>query len=216
MRHPARLGMDSVVLCAAVGILASLAQAAEGPPAATADSTPPITSLPGLEVFTHSPDFFPILTWDRLRGWKPPYRDARQGLPSIAECHFTIAGFVHVDDLPACEKLGLVAIVAPDEKAGAAGREWLKLADDEIDRRVKVMVERSGSSKAVLGYSIIDEPGVTAFPTLAKAVAAVKRHAPGKLAYINLYPSYATVGAPTARSWARPRTPSTWSGSSLK
>ena len=33
-------------------------------------------------------------------------------------------------------------------------------------------------------------------PALAKAVAAVKRFAPGKLAYINLYPNYATIGAP--------------------
>ena len=31
---------------------------------------------------------------------------------------------------------------------------------------------------------------------LAKAVAAVKKHAPGKLAHINLYPNYATLGAP--------------------
>jgi len=31
---------------------------------------------------------------------------------------------------------------------------------------------------------------------LGKAVAAVKKYAPGKLAYINLYPGYATIGAP--------------------
>ena len=42
----------------------------------------------------------------------------------------------------------------------------------------------------------MDEPGAPAFPALAKAVAAVKKYAPGKLAYINLFPSYATVGAP--------------------
>jgi hypothetical protein len=184
------------LLCLSLGVLMRTAHAAEGPPAAAVDLPRPEVSLPGLEPFTHSPDFFPILTWDRLRGWKPPYRDAKVGLPSIAECHFTIAGFVHVDDLPACESLGLVAIVAPDEKAAAAGREWLKLSDAEIDRRVKTMVERAGTGKAVLGYSIIDEPGVTVFPKLAKAVAAVKKYAPGKLAYINLYPSYATVGAP--------------------
>jgi len=188
--------LGSVVLCLSLGILIQPVHAAEGPQAASAPLPRPEVSLPGLEPFRHSADFFPILTWDKLRGWKPPYRDAKQGLESIAECHFTIAGFVHVDDLPACEKLGLVAIVAADEQAGAAGREWLKLSDDEIDRRVKAMVERSGNEKAVLGYSIIDEPGVTAFPALAKVVAAVKKHAPGKLAYINLYPSYATVGAP--------------------
>src|SRR5438132_884283 len=34
------------------------------------------------------------------------------------------------------------------------------------------------------------------FSALAKAVAAVKKCAPGKLAYINLFPEYATLGAP--------------------
>jgi hypothetical protein len=48
----------------------------------------------------------------------------------------------------------------------------------------------------VIGYFIHDEPGVQLFPKLAKAVAAVKKFAPGKLAYINLYPDYATLGAP--------------------
>src|SRR5258707_3301441 len=47
-----------------------------------------------------------------------------------------------------------------------------------------------------MGYFIMDEPGVSDFPALAKAVAAVKKYAPGKLAYINLFPDYATLGAP--------------------
>jgi hypothetical protein len=196
MRRVAEFWLASVVLGVGLAMLASPALAAEGPPKQRAGVRQAEASLAGLDPFTHSSDFFPILTWDKLRGWKPPYRDATQGLPSIAECHFTIAGFVNVEDLPACEKLGLAALVPPDEKTAAAGREWLKLSDAEIDARVKSMAERSRTSKAVLGYFVMDEPGVTAFPALAKVVAAVKRHAPGKLAYINLYPSYATVGAP--------------------
>ena len=196
MRHAAKSWPASIVLATCLTISASSASAAEGPPRERAGATQAEASLPGLDPFTHPPDFFPILTWDKLRGWKPPYRDAQQGLASIAECHFTIAGFVNVEDLPACEKLGLMALVPPDEKTAAAGREWLKLSDAQIDERVKGMVARSRTSKAVLGYFIMDEPGVTAFPTLAKVVSAVKRHSPGKLAYINLYPSYATVGAP--------------------
>jgi hypothetical protein len=47
----------------------------------------------------------------------------------------------------------------------------------------------------VLGYYISDEPRANAFPALGKAVAAVKKHAPGKLAYINLFPSYSTIDA---------------------
>ena len=136
-------------------------------------------------------DFFPILPWDRI----PPLGDSVDGaaseLAGIAECNFTVAGFVLPEHLAECEKLGLAAIVA-----GPGG--WTKMSDQEIDAAVKKMVDETGRSKAVLGYYLRDEPGAPAFAALGKAVAAVKRHAPGKLAYINLFPGYATVGAADA------------------
>lgn len=119
------------------------------------------------------------------------------GLSSIAECGFNVAGFVRTGDLPECERLGLGAIMFP----AAAGlspryhREWRRLSDEEIDRRVKQIVEVSGDSAAIVGYFIADEPGANDFRALGRAVAAVKRHAPGKWAYINLFPNYATLGA---------------------
>ncbi len=144
----------------------------------------------------HTPDLFPIMPWDPLHGWRSPYSKPKQGLESISECNFTMAGFVQPGDLALCEKLGLAAIMAPaDSERPAAGR-WTVLSDEQIDLAVRQMVESTAGSPAVLGYFIMDEPGVRAFPALAKAVTAVKKYAPGKLAYINLYPSYATVGAP--------------------
>ena len=131
-----------------------------------------------------------------LHGWKPPFRDPKHGLESIADCNFTFAGFVSPQDLPLCEKLGLAAIMAPTKGDEPWFGKWREMSDEEIDQTVKEMVEKAGDSKAVLGYFIMDEPGAPAFPALAKAVAAVKKYAPGKLAYINLFPSYATVGAP--------------------
>ncbi len=107
-----------------------------------------------------------------------------------------MGGFVKPEDLPQCEKLGLKAIMAPVETEQPWFGEWQKMSDQEIDNRVKGMVQKTAHSKAVLGYFIMDEPGAAAFPALAKAVAAVKKYAPGKLAYINLFPSYATVGSP--------------------
>lgn len=74
--------------------------------------------------------------------------------------------------------------------------EWSALSDQGIDRRVREMVQSAGKSTAVLGYFVMDEPGAALFPVLSKVVASLKRHAPGKLAYINLYPNYATIGAP--------------------
>ena len=150
----------------------------------------------GLWSFAGRPDFFPIVTWDRRVGWKGAGRSGDGGLQGVADCHFTVAGFVRPEDVPLCERLGLAAIVAPSEATKPWFPNWKNLSDDDIDRGIRLMVEKSGNGKAVLGYTIMDEPGAAAFPKLAKAVAAVKKYAPGKLAHINLYPNYATLGAP--------------------
>jgi len=157
---------------------------------------PSNTPSPSIQPFTHSPDLFPILPWDVLHGWKEPYRNPKHGLESIAECNFTLAGFVTPEDLPLCEKLRLSAIMAPTKGDQPWFGKWREMSDEEIDRAVKQMVEATADNRSVLGYFIMDEPGSPAFSALAKAVAVVKKYAPGKLAYINLFPSYATVGAP--------------------
>lgn len=146
------------------------------------------------------PEFFPILPWSPYHGWTKPFVEHKQnGLESIAECNFNMAGFVWPKDLRQCRKLGLGAILLPSEDVAINNRymrDWKTLPDAEIDRRVKELVRAGGSHPAVKGYFIMDEPGVEDFPALGKAVAAVRKYAPGKWAYINLYPDYATLGAP--------------------
>jgi hypothetical protein len=138
------------------------------------------------------PAFFPLLPWDQVHGQSPA-----SGIDSIAACGFTLAGFVQPEDLPECERLGLKAIMAPPKiRSPFAKGGWQNLSGGDIDAYVRQMVESSKHSPAVIGYFIVDEPGALAFPALGKAVAAVRRHAPGKLAYINLFPGYATIGAP--------------------
>jgi hypothetical protein len=146
------------------------------------------------------PEFFPILPWDPYHGWGTPSVEHRKfGLESIADCHFNLAGFVLPRDLPLCQKLHLGAIMLPVEPAFTNLQyiyEWKHLSDAQIDQRVKGIVDAAGSNPAVVGYFITDEPSAADFPALGKAVAAVRKYAPGKLAYINLFPNYATLGAP--------------------
>jgi hypothetical protein len=147
------------------------------------------------------PDFFPVLPWDPYHGWSKPNleRGRYDGLESIADCNFNFAGFVLPRDLRQCRKLGLGALLLPTDPAFTNLQylcDWKKLSDAEIDRRVRDDVRAAGSNPAVMGFFIMDEPGAPDFPGLAKAVAAVKKYAPGKLAYINLFPDYATLGAP--------------------
>ncbi len=94
------------------------------------------------------PGFFPILPWDPNNGWQTPFTPTKaDGLESIADCNFNMAGFVLPQDLPQYEQLGLGALVLPSETglhlfihAPVAG----VFPTPEIDHRVKDMVEAAG------------------------------------------------------------------------
>ena len=140
--------------------------------------------------------FFPILPWNSLSK-KKPVVVGTNGLRSVAECGFNFAPFVEAGRISECKKLGLGAIVISPELGfsyfkATTGRT---ISDADIDARVRDMVKAAGKSSTVKGFFLIDEPGVRDFPMLGKAVAALKKHAPGKFAYINLFPDYATIGA---------------------
>jgi hypothetical protein len=94
--------------------------------------------------------------------------------------------------LPACEKLGLKAIVRPETPFVPPNGK--PLSDEELDRNVRELAEKTRDSQTCVGYYICDEPGASQFAYLGKVVAAIRRHMPGKLAYINLFPSYAIPG----------------------
>ncbi|MEN6347210.1 MAG: hypothetical protein ABFE16_18070 [Armatimonadia bacterium] len=153
-------------------------------------------AMPELQPLQTPMDFFPILPWEPLLGHDGAV-DAIKVAAGIAECNFTMAGFVKPADLPACEANGLKALVYGTANRGPLSRdEWKQLSDEEIDAFFKQAVADAGNSEAILGYYLVDEPGAGMFAKLAVGVAAVKKYAPGKLAYINLYPGYATIGAP--------------------
>lgn len=141
-------------------------------------------------------DFFPIMPWDSLSGWGKMPPGHENVLENIAECGFTMSGFAMPEDLPKIEKLGLKAIMHPPTGDEPWKKKWIGVSEEAIEESVKRWVESCGDSKAIVAYHINDEPGTSKFPALAAAVAAVKKYAPGKLAYINLFPGYATIGAP--------------------
>jgi hypothetical protein len=111
--------------------------------------------------------------------------DARYA--EIAEAHFTmvIANFGARTEqdvrrvLALCEKHDLKAIVA----------------------RCGLPPEKLPDSPACWGYVLADEPGSGAFPDLRNEVDAIRGARPGKLAYINLYPTYAPLAALGTRSY---------------
>ncbi|NLV73137.1 MAG: hypothetical protein GXY52_00405 [Chloroflexi bacterium] len=139
-------------------------------------------------------NLYPILPWDAFHGFDGQMT-RRHGLKSIADCNFTMAGFVWPEDLKACEELGLAAILFNEEQ-NTASFSWVDKSEEEIDDIIRCWVERAGDSPSLYGYYIVDEPGTQDFQALGWAVAALNKYAPDKAAYINLFPNYATMGAP--------------------
>src|SRR5437867_1941312 len=76
-------------------------------------------------------DFFPIMPWE-LPPRSNEFADPKHGLQSVVDCGFTLIGFARPKDLPACEKLGIKAIVATEDRL----RNWREISDQQIDSTI--------------------------------------------------------------------------------
>lgn len=158
--------------------------------------------------------FYPILAYNHTNNTHVPLKD-------MASSGINIVGFIRPSNLAMLKNTGLKAIVMPEEmpagqfvkrgKGSGGGKlktvevnnrsswkaihsfYWNDLSDDRVDSIIKNYVESSADNENVLGYFLSDEPSSLEFPTLGKAVEAIKKYAPGKLAYINLFPNYAST-----------------------
>ena len=138
-------------------------------------------------------DVFPITSWEALAAKTDLFGAKKNGADSLRDCGFNVAAFIRSEHVPLCEQLGMRALVA--EGFPESQNKWAPLNDTQIEARVRRLIGNTAADKIVIGYFLEDEPGTSEFPALGKAVAAVKKLAPGKLAYINLFPDYAIVGA---------------------
>jgi len=134
-------------------------------------------------------DIFPIMPWEIQPDKQVLLEEPGHGILSMRACGFDTVAFVRPDQLKRVENAGMRALVG---RASDLSVNWRELSDKAIVDRVRKLVDGSGESEALLGYFLADEPSASDFAALGKAVAAVRKYAPGKLAYINLYPNYAT------------------------
>ena len=169
--------LAALVLSAA---LAAMGDAPDAGSAKTWDENATAESL-GLEPLELQDGFFPLFPWGGFEG-----SDAMIG--SMSECGFNMPGFISADALPIAKKHSMKAIVRFPAPLYAEGEDA-----EAYEEKVKEAVASTKDDPEVIGYNLIDEPGADKFPALAVTVAAIKKHAPGKLAYINLFPGYATT-----------------------
>jgi hypothetical protein len=127
--------------------------------------------------------FFPIMAWNNVPG------DAAV-LKKMHDCGFTVAGFVAPKDLDAVHAAGMKAIVSDPR---TSSYEWGKVDAAAARKNVNSLMDEVGKHPAVFGYYLRDEPSAAWFSGLETVASIVRERAPGKWAYINLFPNYATA-----------------------
>ncbi|MCC6858845.1 MAG: hypothetical protein IT158_09795 [Bryobacterales bacterium] len=140
---------------------------------------------------------FPIMAW----GGSPS--DPVQ-LNLMKEAGLNAAGFCRVEDVPRVEQAGLTCFVS-DKRVN--GYDWANLPPEaELRRNVSEVVKATGSSPAVLGYYLRDEPHASLMPAMGRVSKLLREMAPDKWPYVNLFPyrvSKDRMGTPDYETYAR-------------
>ena len=130
-----------------------------------------------------SPEEFVILPWGWTAGDSTIFKD-------IYDCGFNLAGFVSSGDLEKVSTAGLKAILS--ETSTYVGDAESALSEGEIIKRVNELALKTSENSAVFGYYLRDEPGTSVFAGLKRWKDAWAKASPRALAYINLFPNYAS------------------------
>lgn len=133
--------------------------------------------------------------------WSPPPA-TDENLTRVAAEGFNLT-WTAVEGLEVAARHGLRAMLTSDLLKSATLDDPAKCAQlDALIKRVK-------NHPALEAYFLIDEPGAEAFPGLARLVAHLRELDPAHLAYINLFPTYASaeqLGVSTAAAEQARRT----------
>ncbi len=119
--------------------------------------------------------------------WGGPWGDAKVDLATLKEmkeCGFNVSMFVEPDKVDIVKAAGLKCFVSSAD--AMATREASVLTEEQVDKKVKALVDRVGDNDTVMGYFVVDEPWAHAYQELGLWTAAYKKYAPGKIAYYNL------------------------------
>ena len=155
-----------------------------------------LLTLPSL---AWEPSEFPISYW-----WGPPAEANRlETWQTVREANFTVcgprAGYSVEENrrlLDFCQQIGVKAIVTDSRLS------WQVTAGDYWREGLAGVVKDYGSHPGLFGYYLQDEPNYRLFEPLGKLNQELLRLDPAHMAYINLFPTYASVeqlGTPTYR-----------------
>lgn len=132
--------------------------------------------------------YLPADGWQQKRFlitfWSPPPA-TDEALAAVRAEGFNLT-WVGVDGLDLAGKHGLRAMLTHELLSPAV------LEDEARREKLDQLIARVKSHPALEAYFITDEPGAGAFPGLGKLVTYLRQRDPEHLAYINLFPTYAS------------------------
>ncbi|MEA2707557.1 MAG: hypothetical protein QOF78_158 [Phycisphaerales bacterium] len=150
----------------------------------------PVVSARAADVKSvYNPEEFTISYWNG----PPPHFSTPERYKEIKDANFTLAfppcwGVTVADNrkmLDFCQHAGLKAIIHDSRIPYAIG------GSTDAKAKIDAIVADYADHPALLGYSIVDEPGAGAFDGLAEVVAYLKEKDPKHPGFINLLPTYA-------------------------
>jgi len=135
-----------------------------------------------------------------LSAWSPPPL-TDEDYDYYAKANFGIILSTPPDEaaVAMAEKYGMKCLLRVGSVLGE--NEFLRAPDNQPPEdlspddlaKLDDIVERFRDNPTVYGYYITDEPNAKAFPNLGRVVSYLREKDPDRLAYINLFPTYASV-----------------------
>jgi hypothetical protein len=121
---------------------------------------------------------FPLMAWD--------YVNTEKVLYDMQQCGINVVAFVEPDFLDACHRYGIRGVIYDEELSGMIFSSYNASKANAVIER---LIATYNSHPALYGYHLKDEPQTEEFPELAKSIDLIKKAAPGKWPYVNLFPT---------------------------
>jgi hypothetical protein len=116
-------------------------------------------------------------------------RSTLELLLEMKACGINLAGFALPAELDLVQEAGMKAFVFDPR---LSDHDFRKVDEERARRNINELVKEVSKHPAVYGYYIKDEPNAAEFPGLTTLARILRECAPGQMAYINLFPNYAS------------------------
>ncbi|MFN8008265.1 MAG: hypothetical protein U0V70_14820 [Terriglobia bacterium] len=135
--------------------------------------------------------------------WGPTPPDALQ-IQGMKEAGINVAGFTEIRNLGLFEQQGMHVLVSDPRISGYDFSKPLDL--DVVRKNIQAVAREIGTSPAVVGFFLYDEPQAKLFSGLGEVAKIIQEFMPGKWVYVNLLPSRASkeyMGTPNYESYVQ-------------